>query len=414
MERHFMKIRNRGIVAAFATVATAALLCVGVAPVQAATQTVTIWSGSKTAADSPIYSALVAFGKKNGINVNIVVKPTAMREAFIAAVPTGKGPDLMIGAHDWTGQLVGAGVVAPVALGAATSKFSAGAKAGLSVAGKLYGVPTWTENIALLWNKRDSSDPKGLTFEQLLDSKAGLTIGFDSVKGDPYHFSAIASSFGNTLFTRKNGDWTKTLGYGGAGAAGYANFLATEGKKINRATDGWDKLACALQSGHYVLSGPWMYNHAQDTISGCSSAALTKDQIGVAVIPSLGGSPVHQFSGVYGVWKSVKVAGKPNALAVGKVLNYIASADAQLQFYKSGNVIPANTDALAKVSDAGLKGFGVAGQGAYAMPSYVFMDTVWDKIGRAEAALVSGNYTGSATAFLQKAVAAAQALIDGN
>jgi hypothetical protein len=37
-----MKIRNRGIVAAFATVATAALLSVGVAPVQAATQTVTI------------------------------------------------------------------------------------------------------------------------------------------------------------------------------------------------------------------------------------------------------------------------------------------------------------------------------------------------------------------------------------
>jgi hypothetical protein len=47
------------------------------------------------------------------------------------------------------------------------------------------------------------------------------------------------------------------------------------------------------------------------------------------------------------------------------------------------------------------------------MPSYVFMDTVWDKIGRAEAALISGNYTGSATAFLQKAVAAAQSLIDG-
>jgi len=413
LERHFMKIRNRGIVAAFATVATAALLCVGVAPVQAATQTVTIWSGSKTAADNPINASVVAFGKKNGINVNIVLKPTAMREAFIAAVPTGKGPDLMIGAHDWTGQLVGAGVVAPVTLGAASSKFSAGAKAGLSVGGKLYGVPTWTENIALLWNKRDGVDPKGQTFQQLLDSKSGLAIPHDKVNGDPYHFSSIASSFGNTLFTRNNGDWTKTIGYGGAGAAGYANFLSTQGKKIITPADGWDKTACALQSGNYVISGPWMYNHGQDTISGCSSKALTKAEIGVAVIPSLGGSPVHQFSGVYGVWKSVKVAGKANALAVGKVLNYIASADAQLAFYKSGNVIPANTDALAKVSDAGLKGFGVAGQGAYAMPSYVFMDTVWDKIGKAEAALISGNYTGSATSFLQKAVAVAQSLIDG-
>jgi arabinogalactan oligomer/maltooligosaccharide transport system substrate-binding protein len=408
-----MKIRNRGIVAAFATVATAALLSVGVAPVQAATQTVTIWSGSKTAADNPINNALVAFGKKNGINVNIVLKPTAMREAFIAAVPTGKGPDLMIGAHDWTGQLVGAGVVAPVTLGAASSKFSVGAKAGLSVKGKLYGVPTWTENIALLWNKRDGVDPKGLTFQQLLDSKSGLAIPHDKVNGDPYHFSSVASSFGNTLFTRTNGDWTKTIGYGGAGAAGYANFLTTEGKKIVRPADGWDKTACALQSGNYVISGPWMYNHGQDTISGCASKALTKAEIGVALIPSAGGSPVHQFSGVYGVWKSVKVAGKANALAVGKVLNYIASAEAQLAFYKAGNVIPANTDAVAKVSDAGLKGFGQAGQGAYPMPSYVFMDTVWDKIGKAEAALLSGNYTGSATAFLQKSVATAQTLIDG-
>jgi hypothetical protein len=41
------------------------------------------------------------------------------------------------------------------------------------------------------------------------------------------------------------------------------------------------------------------------------------------------------------------------------------------------------------------------------------MDTVWDKIGKAEAALLSGTYSGSATAFLQKSVATAQTLIDG-
>ena len=145
-----------------AVVASAALaaasLGMGVSA-QAATQTVTIWSGAKSAAENPINAALVAFGKKNNIKINIVLKPTAMREAFIAAVPTGKGPDLMIGAHDWTGQLVGAGVVAPVSLGASAKKFSTAVQSGFQVNGKLYGVPTWTENIALLWNKRDSKDP---------------------------------------------------------------------------------------------------------------------------------------------------------------------------------------------------------------------------------------------------------------
>ena len=406
-----MKIRKSSIAAAIAVAASAAMLTTGIAPASAAdAKTVTVWTGSKTAAENPITAALVAFGKKNGLTVNVVAKPTNLRDNFISAVPTGKGPDLMIGAHDWTGQLVGAGVVAPVSLGASAKKFSTAVQSGFQVNGKLYGVPTWTENIALLWNKRDSKDPKGMTFEQLLD--AGLSITHDTVKGDPYHFSSIASSFGNTLFTRNNGDWTKTLGYGGGGAAGYANWLATNGKKIIRATDGWDKLACAIQSGNYVISGPWMYNHAQDTISGCSAKALDKAQIGVAVIPSLGGSPVHQFSGVYGVWKSVKVAKQANALAVGKVLAYIATGEAQLAFYKKANTIPANTDALAKVTDAGLKGFGVAGQNAYPMPSFVFMDTVWDKVGRAEAAVLSGKYTGDAATFFKKAIGVAQSVVN--
>ncbi len=406
-----MKIRKSSIAAVIATAATAALLTTGIAPAQAAdAKTVTIWTGSKNVADNPITAALTAFGKKNGLKINVVAKPTALRDAFIAAVPTGKGPDLMIGAHDWTGQLVSAGTVAPVSLGASSKKFSTAVQSGFSVNGKLYGVPTWTENIALLWNKRDSTDPKGKTFEQLLD--AGLSITHDTVKGDPYHFSAIASSFGLTLFERSNGGWTKQLGYAGPGAAAYTKWLTTSGKKIHRPTDGWDQKACALQKGDYVISGPWMYNHGQDTISGCSAKALTKDQIGVTVIPSAGGQTVHQFSGVYGVWKSVKVAKQANSLAVGKVLAYIASGEAQLAFYKSGNSIPANTDALAKVTDAGLQGFGVAGQNAYPMPSYVFMDTVWDKVGRAEAAVLSGKYTGEAVSFFKKAIGTAQEVVN--
>jgi arabinogalactan oligomer/maltooligosaccharide transport system substrate-binding protein len=406
-----MKIRKSSIAAAIAVATGAALLTTGIAPASAAdAKTVTIWTGSKTAAENPITTALVAFGKKNGLTVNVVAKPTNLRDNFISAVPTGKGPDLMIGAHDWTGQLVGAGVVAPVSLGASAKKFSSAVQSGFQVNGKLYGVPTWTENIALLWNKRDSKDPKGMTFEQLLD--AGLSITHDTVKGDPYHFSSIASSFGLTLFERNNGSWTKDLGYDSAQAGAYTKWLTTSGKKIKRPTDGWDQKACALQKGDYVISGPWMYNHGQDTISGCSAKALTKAEIGVTVIPSAGGQTVHQFSGVYGVWKSVKVAKQANALAVGKVLAYIATGEAQLAFYKKANTIPANTDALAKVTDAGLKGFGVAGQNAYPMPSFVFMDTVWDKVGRAEAAVLSGKFTGDSATFFKKAIGTAQAVVN--
>jgi hypothetical protein len=46
------------------------------------------------------------------------------------------------------------------------------------------------------------------------------------------------------------------------------------------------------------------------------------------------------------------------------------------------------------------------------MPSFVFMDTVWDKVGRAEAAVLSGKYTGDAATFFKKAIGVAQSVVN--
>ena len=403
--------RKRG----FAAAAIFAVAVSGViaAPSNAASaaQVVTIWNGSDTAAKDQQTPIIAAWAKTQGITINVVYKKD-MRNEFIKAVPEGKGPDLMVGAHDWTGQLVGAGVVAPVALGSLGSSFSAATKSGFTVNGKLYGMPIYSENIALIWNKRDSVDPTGKTFSELVNSKSGLALTRDLTNGDPYHWSTIASSFGLTLFTRDKSGWTTTLGYGGAGSDAYANFLANDAKNLIRPADGWDQSACTLQKGAYIISGPWMYNHGQDTISGCSAKALKASEIGIANIPSAGGKTVHQFSGVYGYWQSSKVAGNPNAVSVGKVLRYVGSAEFQLALNKAGNNIPVNQQALKSMTDKNLAAFGLAGVNAYPMPSYVFMDTVWSKVGSAEAAIIAGKYTGTPGDFLRKAIAAAQAAID--
>lgn len=406
-----MKLRTRGLVVAVA-IATAAGAFVA-APSQAASaaRTVTIWSGANDAKSDNQSPIIAAWAKSQGITINTVYKKN-VRDEFIKAVPDGKGPDLMVGAHDWTGQLVGAGVVAPVALGSLSSKFSAATRSGFTVSGKLYGMPIFSENIALIWNKRDGEDPAGKSFMDLVNSKNGLAITRDLTSGDPYHWSSIASSYGLTLFNRDKSGWTTTLGYGGAGSDAYANFLAGDAKKIIRPADGWDQSACTLQKGAYIISGPWMYNHGQDTISGCSAKPLKASEMGIAPIPSLGGKKVSQFSGVYGYWMSSKVSGQPNAVSVGKVLRYVGSADFQLALNKAGNNIPVNQDALRLMSDKNLAAFGQAGVNALPMPSYVFMDTVWSKIGSAEAAILAGKYTGTPGDFLRKAVAAAQAAID--
>ena len=150
----------RGLAVAVA-VATAAGAFVA-APSQAASaaRTVTIWSGAADAKSDNQSPIIAAWAKTQGITINTVYKKN-VRDEFIKATPDGKGPDLLVGAHDWTGQLVGAGVVAPVALGGLANAFSTATKSGFTVNGKLYGMPIYSENIALIWNKRDGKDPKG-------------------------------------------------------------------------------------------------------------------------------------------------------------------------------------------------------------------------------------------------------------
>ena len=406
-----MKLRTRGLVVAVAVATATGVFVAAPSNADSAQRTVTIWSGAADAKSDNQTPIIAAWAKTQGITINTVYKKN-VRDEFIKAVPDGKGPDLMVGAHDWTGQLVGAGVVAPVALGGLSSAFSAATKSGFTVNGKLYGMPIYSENIALIWNKRDATDPTGKSFMDLVNSKNGLAITRDLTSGDPYHWSSVASSFGLTLFNRDKSGWTTTLGYGGTGSDAYANFLAGDAKKIIRPADGWDQSACTLQKGAYIISGPWMYNHGQDTISGCTAKPLKASEMGIAPIPSVGGKTVHQFSGVYGYWQSAKVAGQPNAVSVGKVLRYVGSAEFQLALNKAGNNIPVNQSALSQMSDKNLAAFGQAGVNAYPMPAYVFMDTVWSKVGSAEAAILAGKYTGTPGDFLRKAIAAAQAAID--
>jgi len=78
-------------------------------------------------------------------------------------------------------------------------------------------MPIYSENIALIWNKRDATDPAGKSFMDLVNSTNGLAITRDLTNGDPYHWSSVASSFGLTLFTRDKSGWTTKLGYGEAG-----------------------------------------------------------------------------------------------------------------------------------------------------------------------------------------------------
>lgn len=421
-----MKIRKAGV-AALAGMTAAALLGASV-PATAASTMVTIWmdQGSKDA----IGGALLAWDAKDKtVNLNIVVKDFGqLRKLAIQAIPKGTGPDIIAGAHDWTGQLLAAGVIAPVSLGALNGKFSAAAKSGFSMYGKLYGVPGWTENTALIYNKNKVATPPATTAAfaaAIAAGKVGMHFDVSGGESDPYHMSAIATSFGLDQYERSNGTWTTTLGYNDTYSKGgltkYVAWLDTKGKSL--VMKSWDVNAYNFQKSDnpvaMMISGPWgagtVVNDSHP-VNGDTPAKLSKTRVGVAPIPSIGGKTVHQFSGVRGYWMSVKVPGSKKAVAVGKVLAALAGKDIQLASFNTEGKTPANSDALAKVSDPWVKGFGLAGKNAYPMPSFSFQEGTWTAIKKAEGAILKGgDALGGKTPlqYFNDSIAAQQTVIDG-
>ena len=418
-----MKIHKNVVKGALAFLAASSLLGMGLAPAQAVdANTVTIWMDSDS--QGALKNTVNTEAEKLGITITWVTKDFgAMKAAAITAIPAGNGPDILAGAHDWTGSLVAAGVLAPVSLGANASSFSAEAKSGFSLSGKQYGVPGWTENIALLYNKaKGTKAPTAAEFKAAI--KAGkVEVGFDKQHGDPYHFSVFSSSFGLDQYVRKNGSWTHKIGVGGAGGAAYAKWLASkDGGKALKSGLGWDQLQGQLKDGtaKYWITGPWAvsdlttkastYKNAAGT--NVTAQAITRANLGVASFPSVGGKPVHQFSGVRGYWQSVKVPGSANATAVGKVLTLLGGPVVQLASFTSDARTPANKVALSRVNDPITKAFGSAGAGAYPMPSFLWQGTTWSKIGDAEAGLMAGKGGSKPEAYWAKAINALQDLID--
>lgn len=64
-----------------------------------------------------------------------------LRADFLAQVPTGEGPDITVGAHDWLGELVESGVVDTIDLGDRAADFEQVTLDAFTYDGQLYALP---------------------------------------------------------------------------------------------------------------------------------------------------------------------------------------------------------------------------------------------------------------------------------
>lgn len=336
-----------------------------------------------------LQGAADAYEKKTGVKVDLVGKNVDdIKDDFIQQVPTNKGPDITMGAHDWLGELSTNGVVAPLELGDSANDYLPVALQASTYDGTVYMLPYAVENIAVLRNA-ELVPEAATSFDDMIakGKAAGLDQPFvveQGAEGNPYHLYPFQTAFGAPVFgTDASGSYdANDLQLGSEGGTAFAEWLAAQGEAgtLNTDIDG-DIAKQQFLDGKaaFWLTGPWNVGAAVD---GGIDVAI--DQV-----PSPTDAVASPFAGVKGFFVSSE--SKNKVAANDFLVNYLGTVDVQLELFTAGNVLPALTAAADEAAaDPIIAGFQAVGGDAVPMPAIPAMGSVWQFWGVAEAAIING------------------------
>jgi arabinogalactan oligomer / maltooligosaccharide transport system substrate-binding protein len=331
-----------------------------------------------------------AWAQSKGVTVQVVQKQMGPIRQEISTVAADTAPDVIVGAHDWVGELSANGSVLPLSPSAATKKqFPAYALNSFSYGTaikKLYGAPVALENVALVTNTRLAKVPtsfadlerQALAAKRKTKAQVGLAV--QQGQGDAYHMYPFFSGLGGYVFgTNKAGNLDPS-------DIGVANPRFLRNAKL---IDKWNKEALIRSQVNdsiakdlflkgkvaYYITGPWFL--ADIRKAGLRYAISPFPQIvpGIKSVPFLGvqGFMVTKYSSAHGV----------ESLAKDLVANFMMRPAAQLTLALANDRYPANVTAGNRVKDRDLKAFGRASVGGVPMPNIPQMASVWQDLGAA-------------------------------
>ncbi|MGW9111645.1 sugar ABC transporter substrate-binding protein [Microbacterium sp. NPDC055683] len=395
-----MKVNSRGRLAALVAVSAATAIglagCAGGTAAEddtadggdTATSTLTVWVDAERV--DALQAVADAYTEKTGVEIELVGKSVDdIKDDFIQQVPTGEGPDITMGAHDWLGELATNGVVAPLELGDSAEGYLDVAVEASTYEGTVYMLPYAVENIAVLRNA--ALVPEAATsFDDMIakGQAAGLDQPFvveQGAEGNPYHLYPFQTAFGAPVFGTNDAGYDPTdLQLGNAGGEEFAAWLSAQGKNgtgvFNTDIDGEiAKQAFLDGTAAFWLTGPWNVGTAVD-------AGI---DVAIDPVPSPTDQEAAPFAGVKGFFVSSESA---NQVAANDFLvNYLGSEEAQLALFEAGNILPALSAAAETASsDPIIAGFAAVGEQAVPMPAIPAMGAVWQYWGIAEAEIVNG------------------------
>jgi arabinogalactan oligomer / maltooligosaccharide transport system substrate-binding protein len=310
-----------------------------------------------------------------------------IKDQLKVAGPAGKGPDIIIGAHDWLGELATSGLVAPIDLGAKTKLFSPVSVKAMTYNGKIYGLPYAVENIGLIRNtKLVPKAPKTMAEVEstaLALKKAGkvdIALALQqNGTADPYHMYPFFSGLGGYVFKQ---DASGTYDPNNVGLDSKGALEAA--KQIRKYVDSgfidpaitYDVMIKSFAEGKaaYAITGPWAVNDKDKGFKTKGTPYVIE-----AFPPIKAGIKPAVFVGVQGFM--VSSFSKNQALAKTFLTDYLSTKATQLAMFKVGGRPPALIEAFNDPSvqgDRDIKGFGAAAANGQPQPAIPAMGAVWD------------------------------------
>lgn len=387
-----MKIKGLLGVAAGAMLAAMAVGTVGAQD----SASLVLWHAKQDAEGDALLALIDYCAENYGVTVEQVFNPSnTYQDSVRAAIATDEGPDMIIWANDWAGELANAGSIAPVT-DLVTDELHANASDtawGLFTYGDdIWGIPYSAKTLAFFYNRalvpeapETWADVLAISEELALDGVTGLAFqnGF-------FHSAGFLYSLGGSLMD----------------ADGNANFAAD--------TDG----AAAMDA--YLQLHQDMYNLAQDPASGVvidgaspnpgfqqGDVAMVYDGIwnlaqfeqdlgddlGVSLMPALdnGNVPALFAQGEGFMLSNNAAADEAKTAAFASWAACVTSVEGQTIAAEEGGLLPVN--GAVEVADPNLAVFGEQFALGTPFPNRPELSQFWGPMGEAITAVSSGGQT---------------------
>ena len=360
------------------------------------TEPLTIWADEERALAMRTFAEAFTGAGDHTMEV-IVVEHDELRASFMSTQTGGIGPDILVGPHDWTGELAASGSISSVDLSEEDSDaFVPGALDAVTYDGLVYGIPYATENLALFRNTDLVPEAPGSMEElvevggDLVDSGAvdqvlSLQVGEE---GDAYHIHPFFTSAGGYLFGEDESGNPDPTDLGVAAPESIAAFellseLGEDGSGVlTRATDA-DNATDLFASGTapFLVSGPW------------SVTAIQNAEIPYALspIPAFGdGAPARPLLGVQ-TFFIAEDSENPD-LAADFTRAFVSDPEFSVILHETDPRVPTLTAALDMLAEQhpDLQEFQRAGEGGLPMPAIPEMEAVWSPFSQASADIIGG------------------------